>query len=441
MKPLTEKQLKSLSALWAGLPDHVRGQLLVAAGDKGRLAETLKSLDARRSGGDCQGDRHKLLFRVFDDVTGQASDPPTHSRFTEETLSVLDAEAGLESLQMPADPGDPDAMQSWRNQAAERIESLIAQAETDKSLRTRLTEALGTDYSSLIVDAACLLSHDAQLTDALKPFDKKITDFLPESVTQARDAYDRICADAPDASLWFLKILTARLTRTAQIFRVVEKIGRRSDDALVSKTDLADVGDLVLANADFYAGKFDQPPATLDEAEMAGRALEEFAKISVGMTREFGIRKDGRWGKTLFATRAKASSALDEFFKQVEKEFVRAIPHVAKGHRGLARPGSMPKEERILKAEAALRFLALASEWSSQAAVGSAQKHAADYVRQELDDAARAYLEILRAAEGEDAGKASAALDLIVRYMHAFKDDENADLIQRRSVAVRANAA
>jgi len=25
--------------------------------------------------------------------------------------------------------------------------------------------------------------------------------------------------------------------------------------------------------------------------------------------------------------------------------------------------------------------------------------------------------------------------------MHAFKDDENADLIQRRSVAVRANAA
>lgn len=441
MKPLTERQLKSLSALWAGLPDDIRSQLLAAAGNSGRLGETLKMLEDRRNGGGTENAQRKLLFRVLDDVTGQAIDPPTHSRFTDEILSVLEAEAGLASLDIPADPGDPARMQAWRTQAAERLRALNERAEKDKSLRAKLTGAVGKDYADLIVDAACLLAHDAELMDALKPFPNEITDFTPALVTNARDAYDRICADAPETSLWFLKILTARLTRTAQIFRVVEKIGRRSDDALVSKTDLADVGDLVLANADFYAGKFDRAPATFDEAELAGQSLAEFAKISVGMTREFGIRKDGRWGKTLFAIRAKASNALDRFFRQVEKDFVKALPYVAKGHRGLAKPGSMPGEERILKTEAELRFLALAAEWSSQAAVGSAQKHAADHVRQELDDAARAYLEILRASEGEEAEKASAALDLIVRYMHAFKDDENADLIQRRSVAVRANAA
>jgi len=441
MKPLTEKQLKSLSALWAGLPDDIRSQLLAAAGKTGRLAETLKILDDRCSGGGSQDERRSLLFRVFDDVTGQKSDPPTHSRFTDEILTLIDKEADLASLKTPAGSSDPGIMQSWRNQAAERLLALNARAEKDRPLKARLTQAAGTGYESLIVDAVCLLSHDAQLTDALKPFDKKITDFTPDSVSQARDAYDRICADAPDASLWFLKLLTARLTNTAQIFRVVEKIGRRSDDALVSKTDLADVGDMVLANADFYAGKFDHAPATLDEAGEAGRALQEFAKISVGMTREFGIRKDGRWGKTLFAIRAKASNSLDQFFKQVEKDFVRSLPYVAKGNRGFVTPGSMPKDERILRTESELAFLALAADWATKAAVGGAQKHAADYVRQELDDAARAYLEILRAAQGEDAAKASAALDLIVRYMHAFKDDENAELIQRRSVAVRANAA
>ena len=441
MKPLSDQQLKSLSALWAGLPEHVRIQLLAAAGPTGRLSETLAILEQARSANAEADEERNPIFRIFEDVTGLKTDPPTHSRFTDEILSALEVEADLRSLPAPRNANDPDEIQSWRASAAERMSALTVKAEKDKTLRSKLVQAAGSEYESLIDDAACLLSYDHDLTEALEPFAETISDFTPELVTAARDAYECICNDAPEASLWFLKILTARLTKTSQIFRVVEKIGRRSDDALVSKTDLADVGDLVLENADFYAGQFDRVPTTLDEANAAGLALEEFVKVSVGMTREFGIRKDGLWGKRLFAIRAKASNALDQFFKQFEKEFSRALPKIGKGHRGLAKPGSMPSEDRILKTEAELRLLGLAAEWASQAAVGSAQKHAADHVRQELDDAARAFLEILRAAEGEDAEQASAALALIVRYMHAFMDDQNANLIQRRSVAVRANAA
>lgn len=441
MKPLTDSQLKSLSSLWEGLPEKIRQQLLVAAGNQGRLAETLKSLEKNRNqtaGKDADPSR---LFSLFADVTGQVSDPPSHSRFTPEILDQFVTEADLSSLPAPNEFAGPDAMQAWKHEAALRLRGLIDRAEADKKLKARLTAAFGAGFALLIEDAACLLSHDAQLSAALKPFDPVITDLTPELATRARDSYDDICSEAPEASLWFLKILTARLTRTAQIFRVVEKIGLKSDDALVSKTDLADVGDLVLANADFYAGQFNKSPATIEEADAAGHALEQFVKVSVGMTREFGIRKDGRWGKTLFAIRAKASTALEEFFKKVETDFPRALPHVSKGSRGLAKPGSLPKEDIILKTEAQLRLLAVATQWSSQAAVGSSQKHAADAVRQEMDDTVRAFLEILRAAEGEDVEKATAALDICVRYMHAFNDDENADLIQRRSVAVRANAA
>ncbi len=182
-------------------------------------------------------------------------------------------------------------------------------------------------------------------------------------------------------------------------------------------------------------------PATLDEADSAGKALESFVKVSVGMTREFGIRKDGHWGKTLFAARAKASSALESYFKQIEKSFSRALPHPVKGKKGLAKAGPLPTPDKIQQAEAELRFLALSSEWATQAAVGSAQKHAADLVTSEIDECSRALMEILRAAEGDDCDAAFEGLELIVRYLHAFCDDENADLIQRRSVAIRANAA
>ena len=180
---------------------------------------------------------------------------------------------------------------------------------------------------------------------------------------------------------------------------------------------------------------------TLAEADTAGHALADFVRTSVGMTREFGIRKDGRWGKTLFAIRANASASLEEFFKHVEKTFSRAVPHPGKGHRGMARPEPLPRADRIERAEADLRFLAISGEWASQAAVGGAQKHVADMVRDELDECARALLEILRTAEGDAAELAAEGLELIVRYMRAFKDEENAELIHRRAVAVRANAA
>lgn len=441
MKPLTDRQIESLSALWEGLPERIRRQLLTAAGDQGRLAETLKSLEEERRKSANEGDDLPALFGLFADVTGQRTDPPSHARFTTEILDQLAAMADLSSLSAPDASSSSDEIQEWKRDAAQRLRALIESAKTDKKLKARLTDAFGAEFPLLIEDAACLLYYDAELGAALKPFDPVIRELTPELATRARDSYDDICSSAPDASLWFLKFLTARLTRTAQIFRVVEKIGRKSDDSLVSKTDLADVGDLVLANADFYAGQFDKAPTTIEEADAAGHALEQFANVSVGMTREFGIRKDGRWGKTLFAIRAKASTALEAFFKQVETDFPRALPRVSKGRRGLAKPGSLPKDNLISQSEAQLRFLALATEWSSQAAVGSAQKRAADAVRQEIDDTVRAYLEILRAAEGEDVEQAMAALDICVRYMQAFKDDENASLIQRRSVAVRANAA
>jgi len=439
---LTEKQLQSLTVLWTGLPDAARQKLLLAAGSSGKLADTLKILDETVNGSAVETSiLPRLLFRIFDDVTGDEILPPSHARFSTAMLETLFEIAELAKLRPEGEKLDPTAVEDWRQASAGRVAELVQTAEKDKALKKTLVASFGPDFPELLTDAACLLEHGDSLARALAPFGDSVSDLNPELVNAARDAYEEICADAPDASLWFLKILTARLEKTAQIFRVVEKIGRRSDDALVSKTDLADVGDLVLANADFYAGQFVTPPATLEEADKAGMALEAFVKVSVGMTREFGIRKDGHWGKTLFAARAKASSALESYFKQIEKTFSRALPHPVKGNRGLAKAGPLPSLDKIQQAEAELRFLSLATEWAAQAAVGSAQKHAADLVTAEIDECSRALMEILRAAEGDACDDAANGLELIVRYLRAFCDDENADLIQRRSVAIRANAA
>jgi hypothetical protein len=442
MSTLSEQQLAALSALWDTLPGATREKLWLAAGETGKLADTFRLLDARAKLKEPKSaSGASPLFRIFADVTGGDDRPPRHARFSQSQLKRIHELAGLETIELPSEAGEQARWKACREEAADAVTRLIERAEADKAVRTPLVDACGQDFAALLEDAACLLRHDQALTDSLRPFDETIPELSPDLVTAARDAYEKICSEAPEASLWFLKILTARLEKTTQIFRVVEKIGRRNDDALVSKTDLADIGDLVLANAEFHAGRFARMPETLAEADTAGHALADFVRTSVGMTREFGIRKDGRWGKTLFAIRANASASLEEFFKHVEKTFSRAVPHPGKGHRGMARPEPLPRADRIERAEADLRFLAISGEWASQAAVGGAQKHVADMVRDELDECARALLEILRTAEGNAAELAAEGLELIVRYMRAFKDEENAELIHRRAVAVRANAA
>lgn len=442
MKALTEKQKQSLLALWQNLPGNIRKQMLAAASAQGQIGEVLLEINAL-AGFEQPKAPDELLsrFRIFKDIIGEDEASPTHARFSEAQLRDVERVCKLDLDAWQQANGDPNQQQVWRNQAAAKLDELLTASASKKGEQKKLIDALGAAYPEDLGDIACLLRNDEALHLELSKLPKKIPSFSEELVTQVRNAYDRICSDAPDASLWLLKIVTARLERTAQIFRAVEKIGKRLDDALVSKTDLADIGDLVLSNAEFFASRFAQPPKTLQEAETAGQAVAEYVAVTVGMTREFGIRKDGRWGKTLFGIRSRASESLEGFFKHVEKTFSRALPHPAKGHRGLAKPGAMPDAARIAQAEADLRFLALTGEWASQAAVGSAQKHAADFVREEMDECARALLEILRTAEGIDSDQASEAIALCVRYMRAFKDDENAHLIQRRAVAVRANAA
>lgn len=442
MKTLSEQQKKSLVALWRALPQHICDQLLASSAGQGALGDILSEIH-EIAGLESEPVDDGLFdrFRVFRDLTGTVGQPPTHARFSEDGLRAVERVCALDLKAWKAAGGDEAARQAWRENAAQQIVSRIDAAQGDKDVKSGLSEAFGPGFAEELADVVCLLRHDAVLTQELSHLPEAIANLTQEQVAEIRDAYERICAGAPDASLWLLKIITARLEKTAQIFRIVEKIGKRSDDALVSKTDLADVGDLVLATAEFHAARFLKPPSDLNEADAAGHALAKYVEVTIGMTREFGIRKDGRWGKTLFAIRAKASGSLETFFKQVEKSFSRALPHPAKGQHGLAKPGTMPEKPKIEQAEADLRFLAMAGDWASQAAVGSAQKHAADFVRGELDECARALLEILRTAEDIESDKASEALALIVRYMRAFKDEENAELIQRRAVAVRANAA
>ena len=162
MASLNEKQLKSLSTLWAAISPDLRAQLKLAAGTSGKLADIFAIID-----GDSEApDYDTVLFRIFVDLTGTQDQPPTHARFTSE------------SHEQP-DSSDDVAMQAWRSKIAQAIGEQLQRSQSEKDVLRRLKGDLGKDFEALLADAQTLLENDQILHAALQPKRSAMTHRMP----------------------------------------------------------------------------------------------------------------------------------------------------------------------------------------------------------------------------------------------------------------------
>ncbi|MEE2567316.1 hypothetical protein [Hyphobacterium marinum] len=386
------------------------------------------------------------FFEPLAILTGDpAQVPPSRAYFTPHFLdriwSWFEDQLGEEFIAWAIADDNLAWHDSWtqrRKQAAQALSDFLDVSANDRKAEARLAALWGAGGAERARDIATLLRSSGEITAALKPFPDEIRDLTPELCTELRDGYERFGDDAPDAGLWLLLIILARLKKTAQIFRAIEKIGRRGDDLLVSKTDLATVGDAVFKDAEHFAALFKHAPDTLDDARVAVDGLANYVSITVGMTREFGIRKDGRWGKQLFGLRSQVSSDLEKIFASVPKALGKAVPEPRKGKGGIMTPVEIAPETVIEQAEARLHFVAGAHEWASQAAVASIHKKTEEAATTLLDDCSSALINLVQHSEGEEQALASQGLDVVARLFEAAGQDENASLIRRRSAAALA---
>lgn len=450
MTGLTAKNLEKLGEFWSALAPEMRQRVLssakaAAARDPAQagIARLLETLDAGTTPDEGIRQRNRL-FAPLDPLTGNPeTDPPSRAYFSPGFLTALwawftDAEQSRFASNIPAANAPSEDWQAIRVEAGEALKAFLETASGDRKMESRIVTMWGAGGRETAELAATLLIHDTVLKDALRGIPEEITDFDPELCTHVRDVYDDLSERAPDAGVWMLLLLMTRLTKTAQIFRAVEKIGRRSDDQLISKTDLAAVGDAVLKDAEFYATRFRRAPASIEDADEAVAGLASFVTVTVGMTREFGIRKDGQWGKTLFALRAQASSDLEKLVSGTKKALDAALPEPKKGKGGILIPVKCPDEAVIVRAEAQLRFLGGAGDWASQAAIGSVQKKAEDAAIDALEECCGHLINVLQHSDGETQQLASAGLDVIARLQGALGQDESASLTRRRNAAAMA---
>ncbi len=450
MSKLSPSQKAKLEALWRSLPDTARQAMMMAArsgqagsdGDAGLLAvfEELEASTREPAGDAAKG---YLLMPLKPLVGDPEHTPPSGARFSPEQVSKIWGWLGRHlakdtietARKCKKGPSDP-IWHEFRGQLGDALHEAIKKAERVPKDMTALAKRFGGgDSPEMLRDAVTLLRNSRVLEDGLERLPPKIFDLDDELCTRLHDVYGEIIEEAPEAAVWFLLISMGRLENSWEIFRVIERIGKRGDDLVVSKTELAAVGDAVLSDTGYFASRLRNPPATREEAKQVFALFERFVAFSTGMTKEFGIRKAGRWGQSLFSLRAEASTNVEKILEKLPLALDSGLPEPRRGKSGRIIPAQLPPESHVDRAEGLAFFTAATRELANAAAVASTQKRIADAAIKRMQDAGEMLVDLVAKSEGQNRTTAQAGLDITAKLLEAMDVDEAASTLRRRGAA------
>ncbi|MEQ8405689.1 MAG: hypothetical protein RKE49_11370 [Oceanicaulis sp.] len=442
MASLPAAKLERLRRLLGSLPGDRAERLcrLAAQGDPG-LGRVLEF---------CRSDPNEAVRRRFfaplDAVSGEPGvDAPSRSYAPAALLKALwvwlddtldpDLTAEVERIVRATLADAPEgALDSLRARAANAFEAGIAAGSTDARAETRLKSRLVLSDFTPVRHVVSLLRSAPVLREALAGLPPVITDMTDTLAAKIRDRYEAAADADPDAGVWALYLIMTRFEHPWRLLRVFERIARREDDLLVSQTDMAHIGEALLADAEHHLQRFAAPPATREAAVEAAEALTAFSAITTGMTREIGIRKDGPWGKRLFALRNAASDQMSAIHETGREVLARAAPE---GGAPKGRAGPRDGENLSERAEALCLFLNLTRDDAARAAVGSAHAAEIEAAVERLETAGQRLLAQLREGAPNPAA-VQARAEAVAAYMRAVGESEAADLLLRRTAAACA---
>jgi hypothetical protein len=443
MPGLCKEKIARISALMTSLPEGVAEHLCMAA----RQADPAlgRLLDYCRDG--AQASARERFFAPLADVSGDPAVVRPSRAYAPKALQAAVwswlaeiAPAVVQAAEQAAadfEDESPGRLDKARVEASLAMHGAIKDMEDAPKLAKKLRAQLSIPDFEPLRHIAGLLHAAPVSRAALEGLPAAIPEFDESLSASVRDRYEAASDADPDAAVWVLFLVMARMERPWTLLRVFEKIARRGDDLLVSRTDMAEIGDALLRDAEHHLSGFSQVPATQAEAEAAARALKDFSAVTVGMTREIGIRKDGAWGQKLFELRTRASEKMTAIHEAARSAFKHATPEEGGLRRG-AGPAPSPGEPRYDSACALGWFLIATRDDASRAAVGNAHQSVIDEVTGRLEMLADKLLRTARNGSGDEAESAALRLEEVTGLMRAVNASEAAEVFLRRVAAARA---
>ncbi|KAA5805169.1 hypothetical protein F1654_04070 [Alkalicaulis satelles] len=442
MGPVPPEKQDQLRALLASLPGDMAARLCALAGEADPALGRLLS--------SCVGDPAKAARERFFAPVAPLTGTPGETRpavcvapqgLLEAVWDWMGDEIAPDAVRHALDavsdfdaPDNPGQLDPDRTSVAEAITARLNAVKNDPKAQQRLQARLGVEDFDAVRDVAALLRLAPVLRAALNGVPSQIVEPDPELCALIRDRYETAAAAEPDAGPWLLLLVMARFVRPWRVLRVFERLTHREDDLLAGSTDMAVIGDVLLGDAEHHLQGFSRVPRSEAGARAAAGELAAFAAVTIGMTREIGIRKDGPWGRRIVALRARASEQMSAIHDAARRALSRALPEPGPVRR---RP-SAPDPSDLEAARALCLFLALTRDDAGRAAVAGAHSMVMEDMTGLLERAGQGALDDLRAAEGPAREIAEARLEAVAGLLRALGQGEAGAVLLRRGAAACA---
>jgi hypothetical protein len=286
-------------------------------------------------------------------------------------------------------------------------------------------------------EMALLLSEGEEMEKVQARLPKPLPHLTEEILWQLRESYDALIARNPDVAPFVAVVAMTRLQRPWEALRLPMMVSRQTSDALISKTDMGLVGEILFARMDAMKAAIMAARHPVFDADMLVTQVGGFADLSSAVVKEIEVRRDGEWGQRLLKDRVAIGEVMDGFMDRVVKEFNAALP-MQKGSGDFSRPASAEKRALALnyaKLVAGTRHFAAAGSFAAKQRM--ALEEVSNHLRRYVEDGIRE----LRSASGEKRATIESQLLLGADFAAILVSTEEAELIRRRVRAAQAAAA
>lgn len=308
--------------------------------------------------------------------------------------------------------------------------------------RTALVKRLG--HERRIDDAAEM----AVILEIAQPLGKLQAE-LPRPIPELTDgmvgiikrAYEWFGEHLPDKAVYVVLVAMARLERPETILRLGRALSWRMDDTLLSNTDLAITGDLLVGDLERLTDSFVRQLRERAAPDQIGMTLKTFTAAFGALTNEIGIRREGRWGKRLLALRGKISAAMATELAQWEKTLAAGLPMARDMRSGFYSPDIRrpPQQDRSASLLRLAQVMQAVRPYADATAFGGEYRGAHAGFTKELDQYVEKLYDRLRGAEDAELKENAVAFHKIaVELTRLLSGEDAASVVMRRGRAAAA---
>ncbi len=286
-------------------------------------------------------------------------------------------------------------------------------------------------------EMALLLLEGAEMVKIQERLPKPLAHLTEDILWQLRESYDALIVRNPDVAPFVAVVAMNRLQHPCEALRLPLMVSRQTNDALISKTDMGLIGEILFARMDALKATIMATRHPLFDAETLMAQVGNFADLSSAVVKELEVRRDGEWGQRLLKDRTAIGDVMEGFMDRAAKEFSGALPM----HKG---SGDFSKLTPADKRAMGLNYARLVAGTRNSAAAGSfaaKQKTAFDdisnHLRRYIEDAVREY----KGCNAEKRATVESQLLYCAELAGFIFGLEEAELVRRRTRAAQSAAA